>query len=120
MKNKGFSLLEIIVATSLIAITVLGIAALFLTAKRLSRHTILSISAARISQSYLNSLYRDVRQDRMEGAGAADNCFKQPASGCEDTAYVEPNFSKTITPNFTVFPFGQTYKVKLQLGWAEN
>lgn len=119
---RGFSLLEIIVATSLLALIVLGLGALFLTSKRMSKYTILSITAAEVSKFYLNALYRDVRQDRIQG-GASDNCFVNSPGGCENAVYVEPNFNKTITPIFNVpspQPFPGSYKVRLELQWTEN
>lgn len=119
-KNSGFTLLEIVVATTLLAITLMGLGALFVTAQQLSKHSVLTLSAMEQSKFYLNALYRDVRQDRIQN-GAADNCFVSSPGGCENTVYVDPNYNKTITPDFTVTPaFATTYKVRLQLDWDAN
>ena len=116
--RRGISLLEIVVATILLALTVWGLTALFLTAKQLNRHSALYLSAAQISRFYLNALYRDVRADRTE-TPTADNCFSSPPGGCEPTIFVDPNHNTTYTPNFEVWPYQGTYKVRLRLNWNE-
>ena len=116
---KGFTLVEILVATILLALTVGGIANVFVASKRYIMHARLRMSGGEMGKYFLDPLQMNVRQDQWDTAeaNAAANCLKSnPSAGC-------PAAQAGYTPGYTVTDVAGTgglRRVQLQVNWTEN
>ena len=116
---KGFTLVEILVATILLALTVGGIANVFVASKRYIMHARLRMSGGEMGKYFLDPLQMNVRQDQWDTAeaNAAANCLNStPSAGC-------PAAQAGYTPGYTVTDVAGTgglRRVQLQVNWTEN
>lgn len=81
--KKGFTLLEIIVATLILALVMTGLANIFLAAKRHLTHTRSKIQAAELGRLFLAPLQMGVRQDTWADT---NNALKAGVRYCDDDA----------------------------------
>ncbi|MDD4907755.1 MAG: type II secretion system protein [Candidatus Omnitrophica bacterium] len=116
--KKGFTLLEIMVATIILSLIMAGLASLFYGAKRWVLHARMRMQATQVSKSYLDPLQRNVRQDQWN---PASNCLSTDgAAGCD--AAVETIEGIQYTPAYVVGapPFGgNNKKVRFTITWNE-
>lgn len=117
MREKGFTLLEILVSAMIMALVMVGLANIFLMSKRHLQYSRSKIQTAELGKLFLEPLQMDVRQDEW-----ASNCLGS-GTGCPST----PADNKLID-NITYRPrvvvnqnvFGTTlYKVTLTINWDE-
>jgi len=113
MHKKGFTLVEIIVATLILALVTTGLAYVFLAGKRHLLHTRSKIQAAELGRLFLAPLQRDVRQDQW-----GSNCLSA-GTGCPGAQTVD-NITYTPTYNRTLnYPIANLNKVKVTITWNE-
>ncbi len=62
-KKKGFTLVEILVASVLFFLVILGLASVFVSAKRLTLHARERMVSAEIGRFFVDSLQSEVKQD---------------------------------------------------------
>lgn len=114
----GFTLIEIIVATFLLALVTTGLAYVFLAGKRHILHTRSKIQAAELARLFLAPLQTDVRQDQW-----GSNCLSA-GTGCPGAQTVD---NITYTPTYensallvdAQNPLGRLRKVKVTINWTE-
>lgn len=118
-QDRGFTLVEILVATIILALTVGGIANVFVASKRNIMHARSRMSGGEIGKYFLDPLQMNVRQDQWDtaAANAAANCLKSdPSAGC-------PAAQAGYTPGYTITDVagtGGVRRVQLQVNWTEN
>ena len=121
-KRQAFSLIEIIVALFILSITMAGIANIFISAKRYSRHSQCRLQAANLGRWLLDSLYMNVRRDQWVGSDYT-NILSQGSKTLGDEWLGQPMIS--YTPTYSISPTpndptaGKMRKVKLTLNWVE-
>ncbi len=116
----GFSLIEIIVATFLLALVITGLANIFLAGKKHLVHTRSKIQSAELGRLFLAPLQMDVRQDLW-----GSNCLSSnPTSGCPGAQTVDnilytPAYQNTALLADAQNPLGRLRKVKVTINWTE-
>jgi prepilin-type N-terminal cleavage/methylation domain-containing protein len=122
-KREAFSLIEIIVALFILSITMAGVANIFISAKRYSRHSQCRLQAANLGRWLLDGLHINVRRDQWDTSGGDyNNILSQGTKtlGDEWLGYPMINYSPTyeiVSP--PADPSGKMRKVKLTLNWVE-
>ena len=127
MNKKGFTLLEILVATLILALVTTGLAYVFLAGKRHILHTRSKIQAAELGRLFLAPLQMDVRQDTWNQAANAlsatppggRDCASQP--GCP-AAPERTLDGITYDARYTINrdnPIPNVNKVKVDITWTE-
>jgi prepilin-type N-terminal cleavage/methylation domain-containing protein len=116
--RKGFTLLEIMVATIILSLIMTGLASIYFGAKRWVLHARMRMQAVEVSKSYLDPLQRNVRQDQWN---PASNCLStNGAAGCD--ASLDNMEGVPYTPAYAIGapPFGgNTRKVRFTVTWNE-
>jgi prepilin-type N-terminal cleavage/methylation domain-containing protein len=93
-KSKGFSLVEVMVASVLFSLIMLGLASVFVSAGKQITHTRERMTSAQLAKFFLDPLQFDVRQDTW---GTASNGLTL-GSGTGTTQSVNNrNFSESHT-----------------------
>ena len=129
--RKGFTLLEIIVATLILALVMTGLVNVFLAAKRHLTHTRSKIQGAELGRLFVTPLQMYVRQDTWNQSGNALNIgtrycdndaghTQQPncPSQAERTLDgIEYKAQYDITSPFA--PSSDIRKVKVTINWTE-
>jgi len=124
-KNRGFTLIEIIVASIILALTVAGIANLFVSGKRYIAHARWRMGGGEIGKYFLDPLQMNVRADQwgsVKAANAAGNCLAgNKTSNCPAAqAGYTPGYNITYDdPGGNVTQPGMA-RVKLEVNWTEN
>ena len=98
-KQKGLTLLEIVIATVIFALIMTGLVNLFIAAKRLTLHARSRMQATELGKFFLDPLQRDVRQDTWE---TVNNCLNSDGSNCDTTAQTLNNID--FTPQYQIDP----------------
>ncbi len=83
MKKKGVTLLEIIVATVVLSLVMLGMSSLFFAAKANLFHSGARTSATQLGKLFLDPLQMHVRSDNWDTAA---NALSTGTRFCDDTA----------------------------------
>lgn len=112
MHKKGFSLIEIIVATFVLALVITGLAYVFLAGKRHILHTRSKIQATELGRFFLAPLQIDVRQDEW-----GSNCLSA-GTGCPGVQAID-NITYTPTYDITDVSGTNLRKVKVTINWTE-
>lgn len=117
MNKKAVTLLEVLIAVLILAITMANLANLFVSGKRYILHARSRMNAAEISRFFLGSLQMDVRQDLwgsncVSTDGENTNCDTTPQN-INDIDY---------TPTYTKSPVAGTglRRVVTSISWMEN
>jgi len=126
MKNKGFTLLEIFIATAMLSLVTIGLANIFLTCKRLIVHGRERMAAAELAKYYLDPLYLKVSEGSWD-AGLTDYVSGHPlralanAVGTSVDLPIGLTASTTFTPVYTITPMvdPRMRKVVLSITWSE-
>ena len=125
MKKGGFTLIEIIVATLILALVTTGLAYVFLAGKRHIQHTRSKIQAIELGRLFLAPLEMDVTiSERTSGAqngwGQINNCLSSDGTspGCPGAQTID-NISYTPTYNISGLPGTTLRKVKVTINWTE-
>lgn len=115
MKKNGVSLFEIIVATMVLSITLLGLANIFVSVKRNIQHYRCKTVAAEYTKFFLEPLHMQVRQDTW-----LTNCLGPNHLFCFSGKMTDPdNNAFTFSPNFPP-PIGLVNKVNVTVSWTEE
>jgi len=112
MHKKGFSLIEIMVATFVLVLVTTGLAYVFLAGKKHLLHTRSKIQAAELGRLFLAPLQMDVRQDQW-----GSNCLSA-GSGCPGAQTID---NILYTPAYDISNVSGTTlrRVKVTLTWNE-
>ena len=126
MNKKGFTLIEIIIATLILALVTTGLAHVFLAGKRHILHTRSKIQAAELGRLFLDYLPMHVRQDTWDQAAnalsitlpAGRDCASQP--GCPALPAERTLDGITYNPQYYISNVGTSLrKVKVTINWTE-
>jgi len=118
MVKKGFTLVEIIVATFILSILTLGLISVFLSSKRLTHYSRSRVTAGELSKLFLEPLQLEVRQDTW---GTAGNKLYQ---NWTSNYTVDKNYN--VTYNITyggvgdTAPFNNLKRVKAIITWNDT
>jgi len=126
MKNKGFTLLEIFIATAMLSLVTIGLANIFLTCKRLIVHVRERVAAAELAKYYLDPLYLKVSEGDWDAINS-DYAVGHPLRAVTNAAGAAVNLPigltafTTFTPFYTITPMGDARmrKVVLNITWSE-
>lgn len=120
MKKKGFTLLEIIVATMIFAAVISGLTATFISTKRHLLHTKSNIQAAEIARGQLDMLNAYVRQDTWDTAANSLTAGRYPSSGNYSVAAMD-NSNVSYEYNYTVrdMDINELRRVDITVTWNE-
>ncbi len=114
MKKSGLSILEILIATLILSVSLLGLANIYVAATRKLAHSRYRMVAGELSKQWLEPLHSDVRQDVW-----GSNCLGS-GSGCPGDIICD---NIAYTPSFTFSDFDisgiQVRKVRLNISWPE-
>ncbi len=120
MSKKGLSLVEIIVASMILAIVMTGLAGIFVGGKRWILHFRSRMTAGELSRKFLDFIPLQVRQDQW-GANELSN-----AMIADRSANTTEGFDRNYTANYTVVPginpdspVTNLTKVKVDIKWRE-
>lgn len=116
MHKKALTLLEILISTLILAITIAGLANLYISGQKWLLHARSRMTGVELGKYFLEPLQMDVRQDTWNtnclGAG---NCPNQTISISEG-----PNVSRNYTASYNVSlnsPIANLTKVKVNITW---
>lgn len=112
MNKKGLSLLEILIASILLALVMIGMANLFIVGKRYVLH-----SRSRMSGGELGKLFLDPLQMQVHQGNWNSNCLGSGncTAGSQTLDGIQYNATYTIT-NVT----NATRRVAVNITWNEN
>ncbi len=115
VNKKGITLLEIIIATVIMATIMTGLASAFIGGKKLIQHLRLRMGSGEIGRKFLDPLQAYVRQDTWDSS-----CF----GTSKDIAYC-PNVPTTSSPYAAAYSISDLAadanikKVKVTISWGE-
>lgn len=112
--NKGFTLIEIIASSILIALMVIGLTNIFMVAKSYVQHSRARLTGGELGRYFLDPLQMQVREDQW-----ATNCLG--ASSCSSTNTTSRIDFIDFTGNFTTSTVPSTYlrKATVTISWQE-
>lgn len=84
-KESGFTLLEIIIATIILSLTILGLLGVFVAGNNWVLHLRERSTSAELGKLFVDPLQMDVRQDTWT-LGSADNSLTIGTTYCNDVA----------------------------------
>ncbi|MFA6358106.1 MAG: type II secretion system protein [Candidatus Omnitrophota bacterium] len=128
---KGFTLLEIIVATLLFSLATAGMVSIFVGGKRQVMHVRDRTASSEMGKLFLDPLQLDVRQDTW-GLGFAENALTVGTTYCDSDGGHTQNRSCPALTNRKLnnIEFSSTYttdmvgtnlrRVKVKVNWTEN
>jgi len=114
--NKGLTLLEVLVATFIFALLMLGVTNIFLSSKRSILHSRSRMTASELVRYFLDPLQMQVRQDSWN-----TNCLG--VGNCTDASIgidegLDENYTAIFnsTPNF----IANLTKLRINITWNET
>ena len=116
MNKKGLSLLEILVASLILALVLAGLLNIFVAGKRWVLHNRLRMTGGELGKFFLDPLQNEVRQDTWStsclGTGTCPDQTAGPAQGLD----------RTYTASYTVSPgpIANIQKVKVDISYPEQ
>jgi len=121
MNNKALSLLEILIATIILALVVTGLTNLFITGKRYVLHNRARMSAGELGKFFLDPLYIHVMQNQWSGA---DYINTNPLRLRANDAGIAENLDRAYSPVYDVsavptMAASQMRKVRVNISWNE-
>lgn len=119
MHKKGFGLIEVIVSTVLIVMTLTGLVHLFLAGKRLLWYSHGRMAGGELGKVFLDPLQMDVRQDQWSSTCLGSNPTNTIA--CPSSQSVS---NITYTPTYTITNVlagnDNLRRVKVDISWSET
>ena len=114
MPKRGFSLIEIIVASLILALTMAGLVNIFVSGKRYILHSRARMAGGELGKFFLDPLQTDVREDQW-----GTNCLSANVScpGASTVNYI------AYTPTYSITrdtPIANINKVKVVISWNET
>ena len=79
MSRKGLTLLEIIVATAILALVIAGLANIFIAGKRYILHSRTKMTGGELGRYFLDEMQMQVREDTW-----SSSCLGQGGASCPD------------------------------------
>jgi prepilin-type N-terminal cleavage/methylation domain-containing protein len=112
MRNKGLTLVEVLISTVLLALIMSGLANIFVAGKRHIMHSRYRMTSGELGSFDLEPLQAQVRQDQW-----ASNCLGTGA-GCAGTTDVD---NMTYASNYSITPVTGTdlRRVVVTINWTE-
>jgi Tfp pilus assembly protein PilV len=119
MDKKGFTFFEILLATFILSVVILGLVSVFVSAKKLIRHNKTRVTASELAKLFMDPFQLQVRQYNW---GSGENCFSQencPAvtNGTADS--LDRNYTATYTFAYGD-PIANLTRVKAVINWTES
>lgn len=125
--KKGFTLLEILVASLLMAVALMGLASIFVTGKGMVLHARYRMSSAELAKIFLSPLQMAVRQDTWNnnitnalGLGSGDTRIYTNNLTLNKAQYNATYNITNVTNNGTIIPRLDLRKVRLDVIWNET
>jgi prepilin-type N-terminal cleavage/methylation domain-containing protein len=118
MSRKGMTLLEIIISMMILSLITVGIANVFLAAKKYVR-----FDRSRIVAAQLGRYYMDVLQLNVTAANwrtASNNLTAQAYLDFNDTINRNMNYTINRTVDYPFDPAMKIHRVKLTISWNET
>lgn len=116
MRNKGLSLIEIIVSLILLSSVMAGIAGIFFAGKRHVMHARDRMASGELGKSFLDPMQMQVRQDTWDSVGNSLTPNTTPVTSPAvkvDTVDYTPQYDvKAVTSK-------DLRKVKVKINWTE-
>ena len=106
-KQKGFSLVEVLVAAVIFALVIAGLSGVFISGNKLIIHARERMASAQLGKFFLDPLQADVRQDTWDCTGALScggivNSLNISASSLPFTASPQTINSRPFFATYTV------------------
>lgn len=116
MNKKAVTLLEILISSIILAITIGGLVSVFLTGKQFTAHTRSRMAGGELGKAFLDPLQMDVRADKW-----SEKCLGGNSSACP-TQLHDSSQDITYHSNYTISPVAGTdlRRVKLDINWNEK
>ena len=111
MDKRGFTLIEVIVSTILIAVLVIGLASIFLSGNRYILHSRRRMTSGELGMVFLDPLQMDVRQDTW-GSNCLSNKTNCPPPQSIGSITYTPDYS-----DITDIAGTSLRRVKLTINW---
>lgn len=111
--RKGFTLLEILISSIILALVMTGLANLFVAGKKYILHSRSRIQAVELGRLFLSPLQMDVDQSKW-----GSNCLSAGIN-CQGPQTVD---NIVYTPTYIIsnaFPISTLHKVKVTIKWDE-
>lgn len=109
MHKKGFTLIEIVMAVVILSVVMLGLVSVFVSAKKLIRHSRIRMTAAELGKLFLElPSWNDIQSKYYA------NQTKGIANGL-DSNYVANYTIEQLPANMT-----NIYRIKTVIYWTEN
>lgn len=119
MNKKSLTLLEILIATVILALVVGGLANVFMVGKKYILHSRSRMSAGELAKTFLDPLQMQVREDQWStnclGTGTPANCPDQTV-GITQGLDRDYTAKYTVTPNS---PITNLSKVRIDITWPK-
>ena len=117
MKKNAVSLVEVIVAALIISLIMLGMANIFLVARRYLLHAKLRMTGGELGHFFLDPLQKEqVRQDRWDTTCLGTGTCQDETAGSPEGLDRSYTAHYTVTPNFSGTSLS---KVKVEINWTE-
>jgi uncharacterized protein (TIGR02598 family) len=128
-KNSAFTLMEIVVAATILALVMVGLVSVFFAGKRWLAHSRFKMTGAELGKYFLDPFSVNIRQDQWN-AGSSDYIAANPLY-VHDVSGTAVNLnSKLYTPTYNVGAApaptsggaisNQFRKVKVEVKWPED
>jgi prepilin-type N-terminal cleavage/methylation domain-containing protein len=122
LNKKALTLIEIVVALVILAITIAGLVNLYISGNRWIAHSRSWVAGGELGKHFLDPLQMDVRQDQWD---PPNNCLSQDGMnriGCNTNPWADPSSGITYTPQYDIGPVNATQlrRVTVTISWNEN
>jgi prepilin-type N-terminal cleavage/methylation domain-containing protein len=126
MAKKGFTLIEIVIATFILSVIMLGLVSVFISSKKVISYHRSRVVAGELGKAFLDPLQSNVTQSTW---GTSANCLSQVS--CPNlTMGTAVGLDKTYTANYTITSAtpaapignltGNLTRVKVNINWTER
>ncbi len=113
MKNRGVTLLEILVAAIIMALVMAGIANIFIAGKKHIFHSRFRMTGSELGRLYVEPLVMDVRQDQW-GSNCLSAGLGCPSGELFDNMQYQADYTISDVPGTTL------KKAKTTISWDET
>ena len=114
MSKKGISLLEVLVATVIFALIMIGLGNIFVAGRKYMLHARARMSGGQLGKNFLNPLHGQVRQDQW-----GSNCLSQDQlNGCTETKTID-NITYNVTYDINAVAGTNVRQVTAKINWVE-
>ena len=119
MKNRAFTLVEVLVALVILAITAAGLTSVFVSSSQWLSHGRALMGGIAVGKSFLDPLAQDVSQRNWNGGNCLTGGGGCPAPVVINNILYTPSAYATspvgaVTPNW---PYGRVRRVQVTVNW---